>query len=456
MNQTRRGFLRNTVTALAAPMIVRSSVLGADGTTAPSNRINLAMIGTGNMGKRHMPRLLFDRGVQVLALCDPDAARLQEAREIVESNYAQLLEKGSYSGCAAVADFREVLQRKDIDAVMIITPDHWHVPIAIAAAKAGKDIYCEKPVSMTVRQGRKLVEAVRANNRVFQTGSQYRSKTIIHKALTFVRGGGLGKVKCAFAQWPKNSVPTVGKSLIPLNPTLPEEPLLKGLDWDRWVGPAPMRPYNSLYHRNPTPHSVFWAWCADFGLGAVTYVHAHFADNLQWALGMEESGPVEIIHPSTGQFPTLTCRYANGTLLHQVEDMQDVKRIYHAVPDSARMDGYLGGVLVGERGWVSVQFSRKMEGGPESIFDEMKLKNRDTTASADKHHQNWFDCIRDRQKPSAHEEIGHRAASLGQLITASYKLGRSLKWDPTAEIFPGDDEANRLLECPVARAEWAM
>ena len=456
MNQTRRGFLRNTVTALAAPMIVLSSVLGADGTTAPSNRINLAMIGTGNMGKRHMPRLLFDRGVQVLALCDPDAARLQEAREIVESNYAQLLEKGSYSGCAAVADFREVLQRKDIDAVMIITPDHWHVPIAIAAAKAGKDIYCEKPVSMTVRQGRKLVEAVRANNRVFQTGSQYRSKTIIHKALTFVRGGGLGKVKCAFAQWPKNSVPTVGKSLIPLNPTLPEEPLLKGLDWDRWVGPAPMRPYNSLYHRNPTPHSVFWAWCADFGLGAVTYVHAHFADNLQWALGMEESGPVEIIHPSTGQFPTLTCRYANGTLLHQVEDMQDVKRIYHAVPDSARMDGYLGGVLVGERGWVSVQFSRKMEGGPESIFDEMKLKNRDTTASADKHHQNWFDCIRDRQKPSAHEEIGHRAASLGQLITASYKLGRSLKWDPTAEIFPGDDEANRLLECPVARAEWAM
>lgn len=456
MSMTRRGFIRDTAAALAAPMIVRSSALGADGGKAPSNRINLAVIGTGNMGKRHMPRLLFDRGVQVVALCDPDATRLLEAREIVESNYAQLLDQGSYHGCAAVADFREVLQRQDIDAVMIITPDHWHVPIAIAAAQAGKDIYCEKPVSMTVRQGRKLVEAVHANQRVFQTGSQYRSKTIINKALTFVRGGGLGKVKCAFAHWPKIGVPSVGPSYIPRTPKLPEEPLLKGLDWDRWVGPAPMRPYNSLYHRNPTPHSVFWAWCADFGLGVVTYEHAHFADNIQWALGMEESGPVEIIHPSTGQFPTLTCRYANGTLLHQVEDMQDVKRIYHAVPDSARMDGYLGGVFVGERGWISVQFSRKLEGGPESIFEQMKMKNRDTTASADKHHQNWFDCIKSRQKPSAHEEIGHRAASLGQLITASYKLGRSLQWDPAQEIFPGDDDANRLLDCPIPRKEWAM
>lgn len=455
MKTTRRGFLRDAAALVAAPMIARGSALGAGGATAPSNRINLAVIGAGNMGKRHMPRLLFDRGVQVLAVCDPDAARLQETREIVESNYAQLLAKGSYGGCAAVADFREVLRRDDIDAVMIITPDHWHVPIAIAAAKAGKDIYCEKPVSMTVRQGRRLVEAVRAGDRVFQTGSQYRSKTIIRKALTFVRGGGLGKVKAAFAHWPKIGVPTVGKSYVPLNPTLPGEPRPEGLDWERWVGPAPMRPYNSLYHRNPTPHSVFWAWCADFGLGAVTYEHAHFADNIQWALGMEESGPVEILHPSTGQFPTLTCRYANGALLHQVEDMQDVKRIYHAVPDSARMDGYLGGVFVGERGWISVQFSRRMEGGPESIFDEMKLRNRDTTASADRHHENWFDCIRSREKPSAHEEIGHRAASLGQIITASYRLGRSLRWDPAAEIFPGDDEANRTLECPVARDGWA-
>lgn len=456
MKTTRRDFLGNSAAALAAPLIVRSSARGADGATAPSNRINLAVIGTGNMGKRHMPQLLFNRGVQVLAVCDVDATRLTESREIVEANYAQLLSKGSYSGCAAVADFREVLQRKDIDAVMVITPDHWHVPIAIEAAKAGKDVYCEKPVAMTVGQGRKLVEAVRASTCVFQTGSQYRSKTVIHTALRFIRDGGLGKVTRAFAHWPKIGVPTLGSSYIPLNPKLPEEPVLAGLDWERWVGPAPMRPYNSLYHRNPTPRSVFWAWCADFGLGQVTYEHAHYADNIQWALSMEESGPLEIIHPSSGQFPTLTCRYANGTLLHQVESMQDVKKVYHAVPDSARLDGYLGGVFVGERGWLSVQYSHKLEGGPESLFEEMKLKNRETTASADKHHENWFDCIRSRQKPNAHEEIGHRAGSLGQLILASYKLGRSLTWDPAGESFPDDAEANRLLKVPVARTPWEV
>lgn len=453
MQTTRRVFIGNTVAALSAPMIVRSSALGADGAAAPSNRINLAIIGTGNMGKRHMPCILFDRSVQVLAVCDVDAARLKEGREIVEANYAQSLPKGTYSGCAAVADYREVLQRKDIDAVLLITPDHWHVPMSIAAAKAGKDIYCEKPVSMTVRQGRRLVKEIQARHCIFQTGTQYRSKTLIRTALSYVRKGGLGKVNQAFALWQKLAVPTIGPSYIPLNPTLPAEPVLPGLDWDRWVGPAPMRPYNSLYHRNPTPHSVFWAWCSDFGLGPETKQSVHYFDNIQWALGMEESGPVEIIHPSEKRFPTLTCRYADGTLLHLVENMQDVKKIYHAVPDSAQLNGYLGGVFVGEEGWVSVLYGNKLEGGPDGIFEKMGVKNRETTASADKHHENWFDCIRSRQKPGAYEEIGHRATTVGQLIIASYKLGRSLKWDPVAECFSGDAEADRLLECPAARVE---
>ena len=204
---------------------------------------------------------------------------------------------------------------------------------------------------------------------------------------------------------------------MPLDPALPAEPAPEGLDWDLWVGPASWRPYNSAYHRNPIPGVVPWTFCDAFGAGAVTDYHSHAADVIQYAIGMETSGPVEIIHPSSGQFPTLTCRYANGVLLHHVDHWGQVKDLYKAVPADARLEGLFGGLFVGERGWItSMSGSGPVEGGPEGILREMSLTTREVNIGANNHHANWFECIRSRGQPSAHEEIGHRSASLGHLV----------------------------------------
>jgi len=452
---SRRAFVSRTAGALAAPWLVPASARGADGTTAPANRITVGLIGRGCMGRGHLQRLVGDKDVQVLAVCDVDRSRCQEGKEVVEANYAVSRPKGSYSGCATYSDYREVLARADIDAVVVVTPDHWHTPISVHAVKAGKDVYCEKPVSLTLRQGRALVEAVRANKRVFQTGSQYRSMQTFNEAIAFVRAGGLGKVKQVFTIWGWQHVPVLGKSRVPLNPVLPEEPVPDGLDWNQWVGPAPWHPFNHHYHRNPIPGVVPWNFCEDFGLGPSTSYHSHAADVIQYALGVEESGPVELIHPTGGGYPTLTCRYANGTLLHHVDGWGQVKALYKAVPQEARLEGNFGGVFVGERGWLSILYGGgKLEAGPESLFDAMKLKRREVSG-ANNHHANWFGCIKSRERPSSHEEIGHRAASLGQLVSIAYKLERSLKWDPAKEVFEGDEEANRLMARPM-RAPWTL
>ena len=452
---SRRAFVSRTAGALALPWIMPASARGADGTTAPANRITVGLIGRGCMGRGHLQRLVGDKDVQVLAVCDVDRSRCQEGKEVVEANYAVSRPKGSYSGCATYSDYREVLARADIDAVVVVTPDHWHTPISVHAVKAGKDVYCEKPVSLTLRQGRALVDAVRANKRVFQTGSQYRSMQTFNEAIAFVRTGGLGKVKQVFTIWGWQHVPVLGKSRVPLNPVLPEEPVPEGLDWNQWVGPAPWHPFNHHYHRNPIPGVVPWNFCEDFGLGPSTSYHSHAADVIQYALGVEESGPVELIHPSGGGYPTLTCRYVNGTLLHHVDGWGQVKALYKAVPQEARLEGNFGGVFVGERGWLSILYGGgKLEAGPESLFDAMKLKRREVSG-ANNHHANWFGCIKSRERPSSHEEIGHRAASLGQLVSIAYKLERSLKWDPAKEVFEGDEEANRLMARPM-RAPWTL
>lgn len=446
---TRREVLRRgslATAGLALPLIVPSSVLGAAGTVPPSERIGVAVIGIGAMGKGHLHWCLGTPRVQVRAVCDVDAVRRQQAWQTACDRYGN-------QDCVAYNDYRELLARDDIDAVVIATPDHWHTLVAIDAARAGKDVYGEKPVSLTIGEGRRLVEVIQRYGRVFQTGTQYRSMATTRKVVEFVRTGGLGQVKSAFCLWSR--LGEFGGSFIPVNPALPTEPVPEGLDWDLWVGPAAWHPYNSRYHRNPIPGVVPWAFCEDFGAASVTWHHSHSADVIQYALGMERSGPVEILHPRDGQFPTLTCRYANGTLLHFVENWNVVKNEYGAVPKDARLAGSFGGVFVGERGWVTALFGGgRAEGVPDSIFAEMGMTDRNVSGAND-HHGNWLDCIRTRGTCSADEEIGHRDASLGHLATIGYKLGRSLKWDPVREEFPEDQEANRLRTRAV-REPWRM
>ena len=456
---TRRGFLRSAAAvsaALAAPWVLSPAARGADGAVAPSNRLSIGLIGKGCMGSGHLHRLIGDPAIVVPAVCDVDRSRSEGARRQTDEAYAAERAAGTYRGCAAYNDYRELLARQDVDGVVIATPDHWHSLISIDAAMAGKDVYCEKPISITIAESRRLVETINRYGRIFQTGTQYRSIPTIREVCAFVRRGGLGRIKSVFTIWGKLNIPTIGPSYVPLDPTLPAEPVPEGLDWDRWVGPASYRPYNHAYHRNPIPGVVPWTFCEAFGVGQVTNHQSHSADVIQYALGVETSGPVEILHPSGGQFPTLTCKYASGTLLHFVDGWNEVKTIYKAVPETARLAGLFGGVFVGERGWVTSMYGAgPIDGGPEEIFREMGLKDRDPKMGGNNHHANWLECIRTRQKPSSHEEIGHRSASLGHLVTISFRLGRSLKWDPAKEEFSGDDQANRLRSRAM-RAPWRI
>jgi hypothetical protein len=303
---------------------------------------------------------------------------------------------------------------------------------------------------------------VRRYGRVFQTGTQYRSIPSIRKVCQFIRDGHLGKVKAVFtnlhplARWlgaerykayaAVLNLEQCGKEFVPMDFALPAEPVPEELDWEMWVGPAPWRPYNSLYHVNPSPGVVPWSFCDAFGVTSSTWFLSHAADVIQWALGCERSGPVEIIHPAEGRFPTFTCRYAQGTLLHFVEDWSEVKDLYHAVPANARLAGMFGGLFIGERGWLTTMSSGgRLEGEPESLFDEMQLKRGpEVSIGSNNHHANWLECIHSRQAPSADEEIGHRSASLGHLINISCWTGRSLSWDPEKETFPNEPAANRL------------
>jgi len=455
---TRRTFLTSAACcsgAVVMPWVIPASARGADGSVPPSERITVGLIGHGLMGHGHLRRLAGDREIQVLAVCDVDSVRREEGRQHVEQTYATRAES-KYDGCATYNDYRELLARPDIDAVVIVTPDHWHALQAIDAVKAGKDVYCEKPISLTIRQGRWLVETVQRYGRIFQTGTQYRSISTIRQVCNFVRAGGLGKVKSVFTLWGKLAGNLGVDSYAPLPFALAAEPVPDGLDWDLWVGPAPWQPYNSAYHRNPSPGVVPWAFHEDFGAGAVTWYHSHAADVIQYALGMENSGPVEIIHPSSGTFPTLTYRYANGTLLHHVDNWGMVKDVYKAVPTTARLEGNFGGVFVGERGWVtSMSTGGPIEGGPEELFKEMNLTTREVNIGDNNHHANWFESIRTRRPPNCPEEIGHRGASLGHLAIIAYKLQRSLRWDPATEQFANDEAANRLC-ARATRSPWRI
>ena len=470
---TRRSLLQRAAAAsglVAAPWIVPSSALGAAGNTAPSNRITAALIGNGIMGRGHLRRLAGDKDIQLLAVCDVDRIRRDEGKKKADQILSARAGGGEYKACTAYNDYREILARNDIDAVVVVTPDHWHTPISLHAVQAGKDVYCEKPISITIGQGRQLVETVRRYGRIFQTGTQYRSISTIRQVVQFVREGGLGKVKQAFTLWTKlggffgaprfegsrhaMDVEHFRHSYTPLDFALPAQPVPEGLDWDLWVGPALWHPFNRAYHINPSPGVVPWSFDEDFGAASSTWHHSHSADVIQYAIGMETSGPIELIHPADGPYPTLTCKYANGTLLHLVDHWGMVKDLYKAVPADARIAGNFGGIFVGERGWVtSMSTGGQIEGGGDKLFERMKLTTRQVNIGDNNHHENFFDCIRTRRTPNCHEEIGHRSASLGHLTIIAHKLHRSLKWDPAKEEFQNDEEANRLRSRAM-RAPW--
>ena len=364
-------------------------------------------------------------GTRIAAVCDV----YQPAREWFRNHY-QLSPKDSYR------DFRELLARKDIDAIAIATPDHWHVPIAIAAVKAGKDVYCEKPLSNTIREGRLLVETVRRYGAIFQHGTQLHSMSGVRRACELVRSGRIGRLKKIIIGSPPGLATTVH----------PPMPIPKDLDYNLWLGPAPWAPYTyaRVFRYKGYPG---WYFISDYSKsGWIAGYGVHDLDIAQWGIGMERTGPVFIegqgVFPRQGLFDTVLTfeihfRYANGVTI----EMTDTGRNRHGVQ------------FIGEEGWI---FTRGgIEAKPEWLLRE-KLGPHDVHLERSPGHaQNFIDCVRTRRQTITPPEIAHRATSTALLGGIALRLGRPLRWDPEKEEFVDDPAANRLLSC-AWREPWDL
>jgi predicted dehydrogenase len=424
---TRRQFVKGSIVGvLALPTLVPRSVWGGDGQPPPSERITVGFIGCGKMANDyHLSTLLKMGDVQALAVCEVDKTRREHARQRVEKAYAG---KADWKGCAEYVDFRELIARPDIDAVCIATPDHWHASAIIEACKAGKDVYCEKPLTLTIAEAQRCIEAVRKHSRVMQTGSQQRSNVFgpFREAVEIIRSGRLGKIQTV-------SVGVGGPSVWC---NLPGEETEPGLDWNLWLGPAPLRPYNSILSpRGVHNHFPAWRSYREYSGGGHTDMGAHHYDIAQWALGMDESGPVEIIPPEDPKANQgAKYVYANGVVMT------------HGGPGGCVFVGSAGKLRI-DRGHLSSE--------PESIVKEPLGEKDVHLFRSPGHHRNWVDCIRSRQRPVADVEIGARTVTVVHLGNLAYWYRRKLRWDPKKWEFVGDEEANRWRDCE-RRDPWQL
>ena len=428
----RRRFLKRVTASVAgaitAPAIVQAQTLGGGGGVAPGDRLTLGLIGMGRIMESHFRFCTASSDVQIAALCDVESRRLDKYQSLANEIYGDRYGKGSYDGVAVYKDFRELLARPDIDAVIAGVPDHWHALVAIDAARQGKDIYSEKPLSLTIYEGKRMVEAVRRYGRVFQTGSQQRSSREFLTACQIVRNGRIGKVHTVHAN--------VGGPSIPCY--LPEEPVPEGLDWERWLGPAPRRPFNAIL----APPIEFRGWpqwraYRDYSGGGMTDWGAHHFDIAQWGLGMDDTGPVAIIPPDGGEHKLLTYQYANGVTM------------YHG-----GATGRAGVEFIGTEGRVMVNRGY-IETDPPGLLDEPFGASDLHLYESTSHHRNWLECIRTRRRPICDVAIGYRSVTVCHLGNIAYWLRRPLQWDPDAECFVNDAEANRMLSRSM-RGPWQV
>jgi len=412
---SRRHFLKTGGRiAVGMPFLAASRVMGLAGETAPSNRIAVGLIGCGARMGAVAPALARVAGVEMRAVCD-----------VFDPNRERSRQQYKLGPADSTRDFRELLARDDIDAVAIATPDHWHVPIAIAAAKAGKDVYCEKPLSNTVAEGRALVETVNRYGTVFQHGTQLHSLGGVRRACELVRNGGIGNLKEIVI----GSPPGLATGLHPPTPVPPE------LDYDMWLGPAPPAPFTAarVFRHQGLPG---WYFVSDYSkAGWIAGYGVHDLDIAQWGMGLERSGPIKIegkgVYPTQGLFDTvLTYRleftYANGITVV----MTDTSQNRHGVK------------FVGDEGWV---FTRGgIEAKPRAILRHPPSKDDVRLYRSGDHARNFIDCVRSRRETITSVEIAHRATSTALLGGIACQLQRPLHWNPATETFQ-DDDANRLL-----------
>jgi len=428
---TRRGFLGTAgVAALGAPWVVAASALGNAQDPAASERVTVGMIGVGGRGMAHLQAFL---GLsQVVAVADPYSQRRRAAKDHVERHYAEARAKGTYQGCSAYNDFRELLARDDIDAVSICTPDHWHAVPAVAAAACGKDVLCEKPLSVTLAEGRAVCDAVKRYGRVFQHGTQRRSERQFALACELVRNGRIGKLHTVRV----SSEPSHANAIDP-PAAVPD-----GFDYDLWLGPAPWAPYSP--RRCVTP---WWYFIADYTIGFVAGQGVHFTDIAQWGLGADDTGPVEIegrgAIPTQGLCDTATEWHVEMTFANGVKLIYDDHRAFP-----------MGVIFEGTEGKVNALCGGLSTEPPSLVTTEFKLGEirlqRPRSHAAD-----FIHCVKTREPTAAPVEAAHRATSLCHLTHIAILTGRKLKWDPAREQFLDDPEANRHLSRAM-RPPWRL
>lgn len=416
---TRRTFIRNSALGAFGISIIPRHVLGR-GFVAPSDRVNLGFIGLGKQIKGLSRNFIDSEDWQVVACSDVWTTKMNWFSNIVKKSYAKKNSKQDYKGMVSYADYQELLGQSDIDAVVIATPDHWHGLQAVDAMNAGKDVYCEKPLTHTIEEGIKLVETAEHTGKILQTGSMQRSWDNFRKACELVRNGYLGEISKVLVN--------VGDPAIPYN--LKAESIPEEVNWDHWCGPAPLLDYN---HRlAPSKNSVdFWPdWrlFKEVGGGILADWGAHMFDIAQWGLGMDHSGPVSYTPPKDKNAKRgLQMKYANGIeMVHE---------------DFGRGWGVR---FIGSKG--SLDISRNyFDSNPKEL---LKVKDEDIRFPLYRvekdHYKDWGRSIKTREQPICGPEVGHRSASVCNIANIAYQLGRPLQWDPIEQTFKNDPEANAL------------
>ena len=430
---SRRAFLKSAAVATSAPLVwTRTSSASA------AEKIALGFIGVGTMGRGHLNGFLGRDAVEVVAVCDVVQERLESAAATVQKRYAERAKSGEYKGVSSYTDFRQLLDHKGLDAVVIATPDHWHAIPCLLAIKAGKHIYCEKPLTHHVAEGRAVADAVKAAKVVFQTGSQQRSEFSGHfrKAVEYVWNGRIGKLKTIRIG--------VGGPSVPCD--LPTQDVPKGTDWDRWLGPAPERGYHEeLCPKGVHKHFPAWRNYREYAGGQVADMGAHHFDIAQWALKMDASGPVAVIPPADPKKTSgLRFVYANGVeMIHnEFEKGADGKD----VRADCVFEGTDGIILVSRGGISSL---------PDTILKEPLGEKAERVYPSSNHQANWIECVKAGKDTICTAETGHRSATICHLGNIGYRLSRKLTWDPVKERFVNDAAADKELTRE-PRAKWKL
>jgi predicted dehydrogenase len=440
---SRRTFIKAASLAAAAPLVGPSAGQGASVSTA-DKPLGVGFIGMGKQVGGHVAGMLGARGVRIIGVCDVHEGRREHFRKHIDAQHAELERKG-VEPCAAYADYRELLARPEVDAVFIVTPDHWHAAIAIEACKRDKDIYCEKPLTLTIGEAKSLIDAVRQHGRVLQTGSQQRSSDMFRRAADYIRNGRLGRIT-------EVHVALVGPTSVPCD--LPSQPAPADVNWDLWLGQAPDRGYNEVLCRQPSeptqyPYYPGWRSYREFSGGYITDFGAHHLDIVQWALEMDQSGPVEIRPPAwRGDQYGASFIYRGSPAGDEIK-VTHVEHVYEydgvdRKGNPERRNETTGILFIGERGKLFVN-RRAILSEPDTILKE-PLTDKDRVLPDTKgHRENWLRCIATRERPLCDVEVGARSATVCHLLNLAYWNHAHLHWDPQKWEFTGENatEANR-------------